>query len=116
MASLLQVVRNAGANDVILGAWLERLFAVGGVGGTTSHAGLSTQRVQPRQRRRLLAFLRAKQPAAGQALVGVARRRQKKYESPQSTPVAAAQPHASGPSPTEKWAMSAEDRVMAKPA
>src|SRR6266853_6318804 len=35
----------------------------------------------------------------GQALAGVAcRRRQKKYESPQSTPVAAAQPHASGPS------------------
>ena len=43
-------------------------------------------------------------------------RRQKKYESPQSTPVAAAQPHASGPSPTERWAMSAEPRVMAKPA
>ena len=39
----------------------------------------------------------------GQALAGVAyRRRQKKYESPQSTPVAAAQPHASGPSPTER--------------
>src|SRR5713101_8390352 len=43
-------------------------------------------------------------------------RRQKKYESPQSTPVAAAQPHASGPSPTERWAMSAEPRLMAKPA
>jgi len=53
----------------------------------------------------------------GQALAGVAcRRRQKKYESPQSTPVAAAQPHASGPSPTERWAMSAEPRSMAKPA
>src|SRR5213078_563122 len=50
----------------------------------------------------------------GQALAGVAcRRRQKKYESPQSTPVAAAQPHASGPSPTERWAMSAEPRLMA---
>src|SRR6266852_6298048 len=37
--------------------------------------------------------------AESQALAGVAcRRRQKKYESPQSTPVAAAQPHASGPS------------------
>src|SRR4029450_1245495 len=44
------------------------------------------------------------------------RRRQKKYESPQSTPEPAAQPHASGPSPTEKWAMSAEARSMAKPA
>jgi hypothetical protein len=32
------------------------------------------------------------------ALASVAsRRRQKKYESPQSTPVAGAQPHASGP-------------------
>ena len=52
-----------------------------------------------------------------QALAGVAcRRRQKKYESAQSTAVAAAQPHASGPSPTEKWAMSAEARSMAKPA
>jgi len=52
-----------------------------------------------------------------QALAGAAcRRRQKKYESPQSTPVPAAQPHASGPSPTERWAMSAEPRVMAKPA
>ena len=44
----------------------------------------------------------------GQALAGVVcRRRQKKYESPQSTPVAAAEPHASGPSRTERWAMSA---------
>ncbi|KFE64425.1 High-affinity leucine-specific transport system, periplasmic binding protein LivK [Hyalangium minutum] len=50
-------------------------------------------------------------------LAGVAwMRRQRKYESPQSTPVAAAQPHACGPSPTEKWATSAETRVMAKPA
>ena len=75
----------------------------------------STQRAQ---RRRLLALLRPKQPAVrGQAPAGVAcRRRQKKYESPQSTPVAAAQPHASGPSPTERWAMSAEARLMAKPA
>jgi len=53
----------------------------------------------------------------GQALAGVGcRRRQKKYESPQSTPVAAAQPHASGPSPIERWAMSAEAGSMAKPA
>ncbi len=52
-----------------------------------------------------------------QALAGVAcRRRQKKSESPQSTPVAAAQLHTFGPSPTEKWAISAEARVMAKPA
>jgi hypothetical protein len=29
-------------------------------------------------------------------------RRQKKYEIPQSKPVPAAQPHASGPSPTDK--------------
>jgi hypothetical protein len=50
------------------------------------------------------------------ALAGVARGRQRAYESPQSTLVAAAQPQASGPSPTEKWAMSAEARVMAKPA
>src|SRR5438094_7359702 len=94
---------------------LERLLAVGGVGEQHPHAGLSTQRAQ---RRRLLALLRPKQPAVrGQALAGVAcRRRQKKYESPQSTPVAAAQPHASGPSPTERWAMSAEARLMAKPA
>ena len=41
------------------------------------------------------------------------RRRQKEYENPQSTLVAAAQPHAAGPSPTEKWAMSAEPRLMA---
>jgi hypothetical protein len=53
----------------------------------------------------------------GQALAGVAcRRRQKRYESPQSTPVAAAQPHASGPSPTEMCAMRADTRSMANPA
>src|ERR1700687_2405449 len=81
------------------------------------HAGLSTQRAQHRQRR-LLALLRPKQPAVrGQALAGVAcRRRQEKYESPQSTPVAAAQLHASTPSPTARWATSAETSVMAKPA
>src|SRR5262245_2846911 len=81
-------------------------------------AGVSTQRAQHRQRRRLLELLRPKQPAApGQALAGAAcRRRQKKYESPQSTPVAAAKPHTSGPSPTERWAMSAEARLTAKPA
>ena len=49
-----------------------------------------------------LAYLQPKQPA----LHSQTRRRvacgrcQKKYESPQSTPVVAAQPHASGPSPT----------------
>ena len=55
---------------------------------------------QHRQRRRLLALLRPKPPAVrGQAPAPSAwRRRQKKYESPQSTPAAAAQPHASGPS------------------
>src|SRR5258708_1636442 len=42
--------------------------------------------------------------------------RQRKYENPQSTPVAAPQPHASGPSPTARWAISAETRLMAKPA
>jgi len=53
----------------------------------------------------------------GQALAGAAfRRRQKKYERPQSTPVPAAQPQLSGPSPTDRWAMSAEPRLMAKPA
>src|SRR5262249_56731015 len=67
------------------------------------------------QRSHLFPFQR---PAVrGETLAGVAcRRRQKKYESPQSTPVAAAQPQASGPSPTERWAMSAEVREMAKPA
>ena len=44
------------------------------------------------------------------------RRRQRTYERLQSTPVPAAQPHASGPSPTAKWAMSAETRVIANPA
>ena len=58
------------------------------------------------------------QPAVrGQAVACVAcRRRQKKYERPQSTPVPAAQPHDSGPSPTATWAMTAETRLMAKPA
>jgi hypothetical protein len=36
------------------------------------------------------------------------RRRQKKYERAQSTPVPTAQPHASGPSPTERCAINAE--------
>jgi hypothetical protein len=60
---------------------------------------LNPYRAQHCQRRRLLALLRTRQPAVrGQALAGVAcRRRQKKYENPQGTPVAAAQPHASGP-------------------
>jgi hypothetical protein len=39
------------------------------------------------------------------ALAGVAcKRRQKKYESPQSRLVAADGPHACGPSPIERWA------------
>ena len=49
-----------------------------------------------------------RQPAVrDQALSGVAcRRRKKKYEKPRSTPVAAAQPHAAGPSPTARCAMA----------
>src|ERR1700704_2918491 len=48
---------------------------------------------------------------SSQAIAGVAcTRRQKKYESPHSTPVVDAQAHASGPSPTERSAMSAEPR------
>jgi len=43
-------------------------------------------------------------------------RRQKKYESPHNTPVPAAQPHFSGPSPTATCPISAEASVMAKPA
>src|SRR2546428_2251066 len=42
---------------------LERLLAVGGLGEQHPHAGLSTQRAQHRQRRRLLALLRPKPPA-----------------------------------------------------
>jgi hypothetical protein len=55
---------------------------------------LNAQRLEVR--RRLLALLRPRQPAVrGRALAGVAcRRRQKKYESPGSTPVAATGPHA----------------------
>src|SRR2546427_13167760 len=52
MASLLEAVRNAGANNVvILGGVLERLLAVGGLGEQHPHAGLSTQRAQHCQRR-----------------------------------------------------------------
>src|SRR5262249_32441153 len=55
--------------------------------------------------------------AGGQVLAGVVgMRRHKKYDSPQSTRVTAAQPQTSGPSPSEKWAMRAEERVMKKPA
>jgi hypothetical protein len=72
---------------------------------------------RPRQCR-LLALLRPKQPAVRvQALAGVAcRRRQKKYDTPQRTPVPTGQLHASTPSPTARWATSAETSVMAKPA
>ena len=63
------------------------------------------------------AFCSERRSPRGQALASAAcRRRQKKYESPQSTPVAAAHPHACGPSPTARCAMSAEPRSMAKPA
>jgi hypothetical protein len=56
-------------------------------------------------------------PVKSERKVGEAcRRRQKKYESPQSTPVPTDQLHASGPSPTERWAISAEPRLIAKPA
>jgi len=59
-----------------------------------------------------------RQPAVrDEALACVACRwRQKKYENPQSTPVPAAQPHASGPSLTARWAMIAEPSLIAKPA
>src|SRR5262245_4477143 len=61
--------------------------------------------------------LRQRDQDAVRAPAGVAcRRSQKKYESPQSTQVAAAQLQTSGPSPSAKWATSAEARVMAKPA
>jgi len=49
-------------------------------------------------------------------LILACRRCQEKYESAQSTPVPAAKLQASGPSPTAKWAMSAETMVKAKPA
>jgi len=53
----------------------------------------------------------------GQALAGVAcRRHQKKYERAQSTLVIADGTNASGRSLIERWAMSAEMRLMAKPA
>jgi len=42
--------------------------------------------------------------------------RQNPYESAHRTNVPAAQPHASGPSPTAKCAMSAEPSVIANPA
>jgi hypothetical protein len=99
-----------GANNVvILGAWRTRATSRSWcLGEQHPHARLSTRRAQHcyvwrertnGQRRGLLALLRPKaQAVRGQALTGVAyKRRQKKYESPQSTPVAAAQPHAPGP-------------------
>jgi len=46
----------------------------------------------------------------------VCSRRQKKYESPQSTLVVADGTNAAGRSWIERWAMSAEMRLMAKPA
>jgi hypothetical protein len=58
---------------------LERLLAVGGLGEQHPHAGLSTQRAQHRQRRRILALLRPKQPAVrGRAFAGVACRQRQK--------------------------------------
>ncbi len=101
MALPQRAVRNAGANSVVvLGGW----------------------RTRETSRGRLLALLRPKQTAVhGQALAHVTvddvrKRRQRMYESPQSTPVATAQLHDSGPSPTERCAMNAEARSMAKPA
>ena len=46
----------------------------------------------------------------------VCRRRQKKYERAQSTLVVADGANACGRSPIEGWAMSAEMRLIAKPA
>src|SRR6185369_4235074 len=62
------------------------------------------------------ALLSLEQPRGQARAGGACSRRQKKYESPQSTPVPAAQLHTCGPSPIAKWAMSADPRVMAKPA
>jgi len=42
--------------------------------------------------------------------------RKKKYDKAQSTAVLTAQLHFDASSPTERWAMRAESRVMAKPA
>src|SRR5262249_23385224 len=53
---------------------------------------------------------------ATNALAGSSRPRQKTYEKAQSTPVPTAQPQACGPSPTAKWAKTAEPRSKAKPA
>ena len=41
---------------------------------------------------------------------------QKKYDSAHSTPLPTAKAHASGPSPTATWAITAETRSMKKPA
>src|SRR5258705_155254 len=118
MASLLQAVRNAGANNVvILGAlsWQcarctratssQWVASVNNISTLASRLnGLSIAAVAASSH----SYDLTKPPAArGQALARVTaddacRRRQKKYESPQSTPVAAAQPHAPGPSPTAK--------------
>src|SRR5262249_12036216 len=104
-----------------------------------SRVGLFDQAAEPRQRlappvaqlldpridqsRGGLAALSFLRPALAllhdrrRSLAGVAcTRRQKKYENAQSTPVVTAQPQASGPSPTERWAMTAEPRSMANPA
>src|SRR5580700_9908606 len=98
------VVRNASANNVVIPdacALSRRLLAVSGPGKQDPHAGRFNG-------------LRTASVAASHSY-DLTSRRQKKYERPQSTPVAVAQPHTSGPLPTEKWAMSAETRVMAKP-
>src|SRR5262249_61673158 len=83
-----------------------------------SHSNSAALNIPALSTSRLLALLRLKQPAVrGQALAGVAcRRRQKKYETPHSTPVAGAHPHAPRPSPPPQGAMSAETRGLAQEA
>jgi hypothetical protein len=101
-------VRNADANSVV-SPWVALV-------GNIPMLASRLNGAQHRQRRRRLALLRPKPPAVrGQALAGVAcRRRQKKYESPQSTA------GAGRPAPRLRAIahreMSAEARSMTKPA
>ncbi len=115
MASLLHAVRNAGANNVVI---------LGGLAYSSDFSQwVALVNTIPTLASRLNGLSIANVAASSHSYdfnsrrcAVACRRRQKKYESPQSTPAAAAQPHASGPSPTERWAMSAEARSMAKPA
>ena len=105
-------VRNAGANNVvILGArLLERLLALRGLVNHTRRLARCTRRCAiPSWPLDLTGSASPTSPpprtpttaVRSQALAGVdCRWRQKKYESPQSTPVTAAQPPTSRPSPT----------------